>query len=164
MTLFDATRHLHHACEEHPVGTRMSNGSCTPQEWADWLWAFRELHRAVDPALPAHMVREQVLTADLSVLPRANPSHAARCFALSLTDMEITGAAYVLHGAHRSGGRVMAPKMAKRGFPTLHTCYREPDAVKAWLDSVRSEVSAAKQASDTFNCLLEVMGEIEERA
>lgn len=163
MSLYEATRHLHHACEQHPVGQRMADGSCTPQEWADWLCAFRELHRAVDPTLPAHMSREQVLTADLSVLPEANPSLAARRFALSLLGLEVTGVAYVLHGAHRSGGRVMAPKMAKRGFPTLHTCYREPDAVRVWLDSVRGEVSAAEQASATFRCLLAVMDEIENR-
>lgn len=164
MTLFNATRHLHHACEEHPVGARMANGTCTPQEWADWLWAFRELHRVVDTTLPPHMVREQVLTADLSVLPEANPSPAAIRFALSLLGVEVVGAAYVLHGAHRSGGRVMAPKMAKRGFPTLHTCYRDATAVREWIDSVRGEMSASDQASATFGCLLEVMGEIEERA
>lgn len=164
MTPFEATRHLHHACEEHPVGARMSGGTCTLQEWADWLWAFRVLHLVVDTTLPDHMARDTLLASDLSTLPRPNPSAAALRFAASLAGQDMTGAAYVLHGAHRSGGRVMAPKMAKRGFPTAHICYRDPDAVKAWLDSVRGQISAADQASATFGCLLEVMGEIEERA
>lgn len=163
MSLFEATRHLHHACEQHPTGQRMSNGTCTAQEWADWLWAFRALHLAIDGDLPAHMSRDVLLAADLSVLPPANPSAAALLFATSLVGKDTTGAAYVLHGAHRSGGRVMAPKMAKRGLPTAHVCYRDPDAVRAWLDSVRSKVSAADQASATFGCLLEVMDEIDSR-
>jgi len=163
MTLYDGTKALHHACEQHPVGQRMSDGSVTPQEWADWLWAFRELHFVVDSALPAHMSRRAVLTADLSVLPDARPSSAAKRFAISLLGYEAVGAAYVLHGAHRSGGRVMAPKMAKRGLPTLHTCYRDPDAVRAWVDSVRGRADAVQQARDTFGCLLAVMDEIEGR-
>jgi hypothetical protein len=164
MTLFEATRHLHHACEQHPVGQRMANGTVTRQEWADWLSAFRTLHLAVDAALPGHMARESVLFADLSVLPRARPSLAAMHFSCEILDKDTTGAAYVLHGAHRSGGRVMAPKMAKRGFPTLHTCYRDPEAVKWWIDSIRGRMDMVDQARDTFGCLLAVMDEIEGRA
>ena len=164
MSLYDATKDLHHACEQHPVGQRMANGTITRQEWADWLWAFHTLHIAVDATLPCHMARESVLFADLSVLPRARPSVAAMQFACDILDTDTTGAAYVLHGAHRSGGRVMAPKMAKRGFPSLHTCYRDPEAVKAWIDSVRGRMDMVDQARDTFGCLLTVMDEIEGRA
>lgn len=162
-TLYDATKDMHHACEQHPVGQRMSKGNVTPQEWADWLAAFRTLHGAIDMTLPAHMSRDFVLTADLSVLPEPRPSDAARRFAISLLGHEVVGAAYVLHGAHRSGGRVMAPKMAKRGFPTLHTVYRDPDAAKAWINDARDRSDMAQQARDTFGCLLAVMDEIEER-
>ena len=163
MILYTATKDLHHACEQHPVGQRMANGAVTAQEWADWLAAFRMLHDVIDMTLPAHMSRDLVLSADLSVLPRARTSAAARRFSISLLGHESIGAAYVLHGAHRSGGRVMAPKMAKRGFPTLHTCYRDPEAVKTWIDSVRDRADMAKQARDTFGCLLAVMDEIEGR-
>ena len=163
MTLYEATKDLHHACEAHAVGQRMSNGTCSAQEWADWLWAFRVLHLVVDADLPAHMVRDDVLRADLSVLPQATPSPAALQFAGRLVGQDVAGTAYVLHGAHRSGGRVMAPKMAKRGFPTLHTCYRDPEAVRAWLDSVRGRDDMAGQARAAFGCLLAVMDEIEGR-
>jgi hypothetical protein len=164
MSLYEATKDLHHACEQHPVGQRMASGEVTAQEWADWLGAFRTLHNVIDTALPCHMARNLVLLADLSVLPEACPSDAAQRFAISLLGQDTTGAAYVLHGAHRSGGRVMAPKMAKRGFPTLHTCYRDPEAVKSWLDSVRGRGDMVQQARATFGCLLAVMDEIEARS
>ena len=164
MILYTATKDLHHACEQHPVGQRMASGAVTAQEWADWLAAFRTLHGAIDMTLPAHMSRDFVLTADMSVLPEPRPSDAARRFAVSLLGQDVAGAAYVLHGAHRSGGRVMAPKMAKRGFPTLHTCYRDPDAVKSWIDGVRGRLDMAQQARATFGCLLAVMDEIEARS
>ena len=158
-TLYDATKDLHHACEAHPVGGRMSKGNVTPQEWADWLWAFRCLHSVVDLQLPDHMSRDGLLSADLSVLPSANPSAAALTFASSLVGREVTGAAYVLHGAHRSGGRVMAPILSKRGFPCAHISYRDPDAVKAWVVGAR-ESDCVDMARATFECLLSVMDEI----
>jgi heme oxygenase len=161
--LYAATKDLHHACEQHAVGQRMSSGEVRAHEWADWLWAFRCLHSVIDNSLPSHMAREAALSADLAVLPRANPSPAALVFAASLVGADTSGAAYVLHGAHRSGGRVMAPKMAKRGLPTLHTTYRDPEAVKAWIDGARGRSDMAQQARDTFGCLLAVMDEIEAR-
>ena len=108
MTLFDATRDLHHACEQHPLGQAMVNGAVTPQHWADWLWAMRALHSVVDAALPVHMARDAVLGADLSVLPKARSIRAALRYAQDLIGQDCTGAAYVLHGAHQSGGRVLA--------------------------------------------------------
>lgn len=162
MTLYDRTKDLHHACEAHPLGAAMVNGSVTPQEWADWLWAMRVLHLVVDPSLPRQMERHGALTSDLSLLPMANPSPVALQFAATLAGgcAPVTGAAYVLHGAHRSGGRVLAPKMAKRGLPTNHTAYREPEDVRVWLGIARADTDAADQARATFGCLLAVMGEI----
>lgn len=160
MSLYDLTRDLHHACEAHPLGQRMVGGSITPQEWADWLWAMRVLHQVVDHDLPESMERQALLSADLSVLPPARPSRAAMQFAWKLIGEDSTGAAYVLHGAHCSGGRVLAPKMAKRGLPTSHTSYRDPEVVKAWLGSVRGKAVYADQARATFQCLLDVMDEI----
>lgn len=161
--LYEATKDLHHACEVHPVGQRMQAGAVTHDAWADWLLAFRVLHRAADRMLPEHMARDQLLAADLSVLPVGAYSPTAEAFAETLMDVEATGAAYVLHGAHRSGGRVLAPKLAKRGFPSLHVVYSRPDAVKEWLDATRGADAFRQQARDTFFCLLDVMDEIEAR-
>lgn len=163
MSLYELTRDLHHACEEHAVGQRFAKGNATRQEWADWLWAFRCLHLVVDPVLPLEMHRDAALASDLSLLPAARPSPVALSFAHSLVGQDPVGAAYVLHGAHRSGGRVMAPVMAKRGFPTQHIVYKDPEAVQAWVKWARAQTAAASQARDTFRCLLGVMGEIESR-
>lgn len=160
MTLFDATRDQHHACERHPVGKRMFKGEVTREEWAAWLSAFLVLHKAIDPSLPDHMHRDVMLRADLSVLPLSPLSAAATRFAHSLRGIDTTGAAYVLHGAHRSGGRVLAPKLVKRGLPCGHVCYRDPDAVQAWIEAARTRDEATDQARATFDCLLAVMDEI----
>lgn len=161
--LWEATGPLHHACEAHPVGGRMSKGNVTPQEWADWLWAFRCLHRAVDPCLPEHMSRELLLNADLSVLPEGRPSAAAVAFVKNLLGRDVTGAAYVLHGAHRSGGRVLAPTLVKRGLPCGHISYRHPDEVQDFVRQCRDRADAAPLAVQTFECLLAVMDEIMHR-
>lgn len=165
MTLYEATRDLHHACEAHAVGQRMQGGSVTAQEWADWLNAFRLLHFVVDVRLPAHMARDAALAADLAMLPRPRVSPAAHHFAARLARAEtVEGAAYVLHGAHRSGGRVLAPKMAKRGLPTLHVTYADPDAAQNVVAGWRHREELTEQARETFACLLRVMDEIEGRA
>jgi hypothetical protein len=160
MTLYALTKDLHHACEAHPLGQAMVNGAVTPQQWADWLWAMRCLHSVVDAALPEPMARDALFAADLSVLPRPRVSRAALQFAAALAGQDTTGAAYVLHGAHHSGGRVLAPKMAKRGLPTAHTSYRDPDAAKAWIAAARDRLDMTDQARATFACLLQVMEEI----
>lgn len=163
MTLFEATRDQHHACEQHPLGRRMAAGNITRAEWAAWLNAFRTLHQVVDLALPADMFRDGLLAADLSVLPPVPPSRAALRFALDLCGVDTTGAAYVLHGAHRSGGRVLAPTLVKRGLPCAHITYRDPGAVQAWVKHTRGRVDLALQARTTFACLLAVMDEITAR-
>jgi hypothetical protein len=163
-TLYENTKDLHHACEQHVIGQQMVNGAITPQSWADWLWAMRCIHQVVDLALPSHMDRTLAFCADLAVLPPANPSRAALCYADSLVGrQDMPGAAYVLHGAHCSGGRVLAPRMAKRGLPTAHTSYLQPDDVRAWLGSVRTNTLYSAQARAAFHCLLAVMDEIARR-
>ena len=163
MSLFELTRDMHHACEQHEVGQRFSKGVATRQEWADWLWAFRCLHTVTDPSLPSDMHRDAALSSDLAFLPQANASLSALRFSETLVGQDTTGAAYVLHGAHRSGGRVMAPVMVKRGFPVQHIMYRDPDAAQAWVKAARMQTGFATQARETFLCLLAVMDEISGR-
>jgi hypothetical protein len=62
--LYEATRDMHHACERHPVGQRMALAAITPQEWADWLAAFRAVHVVIDPQHPPRMGRVAALEAD----------------------------------------------------------------------------------------------------
>jgi len=164
MSLYESTKELHHACEAHPVGQRMVSGAITPHEWADWLWAMRVIHSVIDDAVPEHMSRDRALSTDLDLLVQARPSKSALLFAGSLVGIDCQGAAYVLHGAHRSGGRVLAPKMAKRGLPTAHTTYKYPEIAQGWILDVRSKVELVDQAKNTFHCLLSVMDEIESRS
>lgn len=162
--LFLATRDLHHACESHTLGQAMVAGAISPQHWADWLAAMRQLHLVVDQDVPRHMVRDPLFSADLSVLPAPKISLAALEFAHHLAGRESRlGAAYVLHGAHHSGGRVLAPKMAKRGLPTAHTSYAQPENARAWIAEARGRTEFAEQARQTFAALLDVMNEIQSR-
>lgn len=165
MTLHDRTRDQHHACEAHPVGRRMARGGLTAQEWADWLEAFRVLHGIVDRDLPRHMARRALLEGDLALLPDPHPSPAALRFAAELIEAPArTGAAYVLHGAHRSGGRVMAPRLAAAGLPCAHIAYADQAAAQAWVAAARADAALAPQARATFDCLLAVLDEIQIRA
>jgi heme oxygenase len=165
VTLYAATRDLHHACEAHPVGQRMAAGTITGQEWGDWLMAFRAVHRAIDPALPAHLARVPLLDADLAVLAEngivAREPRAARDFAATLTtEPAIAGAGYVLHGAHRRGGAVLARTMAGVGLPTAHIAYPLPRAVEAFVVALRDRADLAEPARATFGALLAVMDDI----
>ena len=161
-SLYEETRDLHHACEAHAVGQRMAAGTVTAQEWADWLAAFRTLHAAIDPHLPAHMARGAQLEADLALLPAPRRGRAAADVAASLTDYRaIEAAAYVLHGAHRRGGRVLAAKMSATGLPHAHVAYAQPAEVEALVKGLRNRIDLAAGARSVFAGLLSVMDEIE---
>ena len=164
MSLYAATRDLHHACEAHSVGQRMTAGTITRQEWSDWLEAFRIIHLAVDPILPQHMTRDGLLLADLSLLPTPHPSPATQAYADGLTTQaQREGAAYVLHGAHRRGGAMLARTMGAAGLPTAHVVYPLPGEAEAFVKGCREREDLAEPARKTFGALLAVMNEIELR-
>lgn len=162
--LFTATRDMHHACEAHPVGQRMAGGTISPQEWADWLAAFRAVHVAIDSHYPDHMARVSYLDDDLAQLPAPRVGHAAKALADSLVTPEaIAGASYVLHGAHRRGGRVLASIMDGAGLPTSHVIYAQPGAVEIFVKGCRDRADIAQDARAVFAGLLSVMDEIQAR-
>ncbi|WBH17040.1 heme oxygenase-like domain-containing protein [Sphingomonas radiodurans] len=162
MSLYEATRDLHHACEAHPIGQRMTAGAITPGEWAYWLSAFREIHQAIDPHFPAHLARVALLDADLSILPQTPVSASAEVLAASLNcDAARHGAAYVLHGAHRRGGRVLAKTMAGAGLPSAHVVYALPIETEAMIKSLRERDDIADHARCVFKALLGVMEEMQ---
>ena len=168
MTLREATRDLHHACEMHPLGQRMVRGEVMAQEWADWLAAFWALHDVVDPILPRHMARGYLLQADLGWLrtehgvvgPRE--PRAAKGFAALLdSDTDKLGAAYVLHGAHRKGGPVLRKKLSLIGLPSAHTHYDRPADADKWVNELAAQRDLTPAARDTFAALLAVMDEVQ---
>ena len=164
--LFEATRHMHHACEKHPLGQSMINATITSQQWCDWLGALRLIHEKIDPHLPPYAQVSGELTLDLiDMLPRVpRPVAAAHAFADTLTTPDrIGGAAYVLVGAHRRGGRVTEKKFldAGRSLPTRHVHFfaaAEAESLVRWL---REKEELADAAVATFQCLLDCMDEIE---
>lgn len=166
MTLREATRDLHHACEQHPLGQRMARGEVTAQEWADWLAGFAVLHAAADRVMPIHMQRGYLFNADFEWLrmqhgvePR-EPQAAVAWASMLDTETDKLGAAYVLHGAHRRGGPIIRKVVSRHGLPSAHTHYdRAVDAerlVKAL--SARTDLAAA--ARRTFAVLLASMDEV----
>ncbi|MFU8777648.1 MAG: hypothetical protein ACNA7M_08250 [Roseovarius sp.] len=163
--LWDATRDLHHACEAHPLGQRMVEATIEAQDWCDWLNALRVLHSAIDPHLPPYAQVTGELTLDLvEMLPMVpQPVNAAQAFAGTLqTPERIGGAAYVLVGAHRRGGRVTEKRFREAGrkLPMRHVRFFAPDPAEALVKSLRDMGQLASAASATFQCLLDVMDEI----
>lgn len=164
MTLYAATRHLHHACEAHPFGARMAKGEIARAEWAMWLRGFRILHIAADIYAPASMAREEVLEADLADLPDAPTPVACAALASMLRVEKIgLGAAYVLHGAHRRGGVVMRPVLTRAGLPCRHVSYPDPAEAEAFVKATRDRGDCAPGAVACFEVLLSAMTEIEGR-
>jgi hypothetical protein len=162
MSLYENTRHLHHACEQHPVGQAMVNATITPQMWCDWLGALRVLHTAIDPHLPPYAQVSGELTLDLiDLLPLVpHPVPPARRFARQLVTPDIIGgAAYVLVGAHRRGGRVTEKRFKEAGLalPTRHVRFFAADEAEAMVKWLRDKTELTQAACATFECLLECM-------
>jgi hypothetical protein len=169
MNLYESTKDLHHVCEQHPFGQLMSgkvDGKfITRQQWSDWLWSLKLLHEIVDFDLPYHMKRYDFFCNDLKYLPQPRPNTAALKYSVELCSRykngrSIAGAAYVLHGAHFSGGRVMLPILTANEFPCSHIVYSNSKDARSWLYTVREQESEIEIARKTFYTLLCIMSEI----
>lgn len=161
--LWNATRDLHHACEQHVVGAAMAAGTPPPAWYADWLQALHQLHEVVDTTLPPALGRVDRLNADLLAGGlTAHLSPVAAAYAATLTDEPaLAGAAYVLTGAHLMGGEVMRRRLD--GFPTSHLEWEDRRDGLAWLKPVRERAEISQQARDCFAALLAIMDEIAAR-
>jgi len=165
--LYESTRDLHHACEQHPIGASMSAGTVSDQVWCDWLGALDTIHSEIDLWIPTYVQVSGELTLDLmDMLPlRPRPTMAADHFAASLVDVErVCGAAYVLIGAHRRGGQMMERSFAQAGrtLPNRHVRFHDPVAAEAFVKQLRLKGVLANASRETFRCLLDVMDEIQE--
>jgi hypothetical protein len=162
--LWEATRDLHHACEEHPVGSAMASGK-PPMEWyADWLAALEGIHSIIDPDLPGVLWRSERLTADI-INTGAEPLKldVVKDYAHQLVaDPEArAGAAYVLTGAHLMGGEIMRRRLD--GYPTSHLEWDDRQAALAELKKMRECGELAEPARACFQALLDIMDEILEK-
>lgn len=159
--LWESTRDLHHACEEHEVGAAMASGS-PPMEWyAKWLMALVQIHTYVDKTVPEIVQRGRQLRADLvatgiEVAPLT--AAALYCRTLKNNEKRLAGAAYVLTGAHLMGGEVMRRKLD--GYPTSHLEWKDRKAAIDILGQYRNREDIVQEARDCFAALLAVMDEI----
>ena len=158
--LWEATRDLHHACEDHDVGAAMSSGQ-PPMDWyARWLWSLREIHAIIDVYVPHHSRRVLPLTEDI-LATGINPKMvmAATLYAESLRDdHDIHGAIYVMLGAGLMGGEVMRRRLT--GYPVRHLEWQDRPASLALLREYRERPELADSARNCFAALLKTMDEI----
>lgn len=158
--LWNATRDLHHACEQHPVGEVMAVGRPPLIWYRAWLQVLLQLHQVVDQHLPETVHRVSRIQQDISATGiSVEPISAAQDYANTLTNpVEISGAAYVLTGAHLMGGEIMRRRL--EGFPTQHLCWTSrPEALKC-LTVLRESEHVIQPARNCFKALLDSMDEI----
>lgn len=158
--LWEATRDLHHACEQHPVGGVMAVGKPPLIWYRAWLQVLLQLHQVVDQHLPTTVHRVERIQRDIASLGiNVPPVHAAAEYAATLTNVAaITGAAYVLTGAHLMGGEIMRRRL--EGYPTEHLLWdSRPEALKC-LAELRESPDVTQPARDCFKALLDSMDEI----
>lgn len=162
--LWEATRDLHHACEEHPVGAAMATGDPPRQWYADWLMALAQIHSELDNCLPKEVHRASRLYDDINDIDLpANFSEVADKYVASLdTPQKIAGAAYVLTGAHLMGGEVMRRRLVN--FPTKHLSWENRKAALAVLQIYRTREDIITEARNCFQALLDIMNEIQRRS
>jgi hypothetical protein len=161
--LWEATRDLHHACEEHEVGAAMASGK-PPMDWyAQWVLALLQIHSRLDPHLPETVHRADRLLSDLLETDTdIDPLESAAAYAATLDDEKrIAGAAYVLTGAHLMGGEVMRRRLD--GYPTSHLEWDDRKVALGLLQQYRQREDITQEARDCFAALLAVMNEIKNR-
>lgn len=159
--LWESTRDLHHACEEHPVGAAMASGTPPATWYVDWLGALQQIHCVVDPDMPDMLWRAERLRSDTEALGlkplelAATSEYTQRL----LTDANArAGAAYVLTGAHLMGGEIMRRRL--QGYPTKHLEWDDRKEALAGLKALREAEGIAEAARGCFYALLQIMDEI----
>lgn len=161
--LWEETRDLHHACEQHIVGRAMSLGN-PPKPWyAEWLKALHQIHSVVDLHMPGILGRVDRLQNDIDEMGfHVEGLAAADRYVASLhTEQAIAGAAYVLTGAHLMGGEIMRRRLER--FPTSHLEWDDRKEAIAILQQYRTRDDITQEARNCFQALLEVMDEIRDK-
>lgn len=159
--LWEETRELHHACEQHAVGGAMATGKPLRIWYAAWLVALHQIHSIIDPHMPGVLNRTDRLIKDINIMEFELPKlEAAKVYTRSLIDEKrIAGAAYVLTGAHLMGGEIMRRRL--EGFPTNHLEWTDRKEAIGILQQYRTRDDIGEEAKDCFRALLAVMDEIQ---
>jgi hypothetical protein len=162
--LYEATRDLHHACEQHPVGASMSDGKVSEQVWTDWLGCLATVHAFLDWHLPPELRRVARLRKDIHVMasrgfqPASN--HAALRYAA--IGLHVEAATYVFTGAHLMGGAVMEKRLGER-LPCNHLRWDDRRASLDLWRPYREAEGISEFANDVFAAILQMMEEIDAR-
>lgn len=161
--LWEETRDLHHACEQHLIGAAMATGK-PPRAWyAAWLKALHQIHSVIDQHEAAVLNRTQRLEQDIEEMGfDVDPFDAANQYINTLNnDRAIAGAIYVLTGAHLMGGEIMRRRLER--FPTKHLEWDDRKEALAILQGYRTRDDITQEARDCFSALLNIMDEIRVR-
>lgn len=161
--LWEITRDLHHACEQHPVGAAMASGN-PPMDWyAAWLKALLQIHAFVDPHAPECIRRSDRIKEDIEVISSevADLSSATLYISSLTTPESIDGALYVLTGAHLMGGEIMRRRLV--GYPTNHLEWNDRRESLTELQLLRTRGELGEEARACFTALLAIMDEIQTR-
>lgn len=162
--LYQETRDLHHACEQHVVGAGMSDGSIPEEYWVDWLFALYYIHLAIDHEVHPLMRRTNELEKDVkecSVIPIVNDKAMDFHFELETDSQLRLAAQYVVTGAHLMGGAITKKRIGDR-LPTHHLQFEDRSSlVKIW-KPLRDRTDLTQPARHVFQMLLEIMDEIVE--
>lgn len=159
--LWEKTRELHHACEDHIVGAAMSLGTPPVQWYADWVYSLKVIHEFIDTQMPECTKRADRLALDLEQLVTANHIKAAHSYVELLKDKDdnyIQGVGYVLLGAHLMGGEIMRRRLIN--FPTNHLTWDDRKEALDVLMSLRDREESVDGAKSCFYALLSCMDEI----
>jgi hypothetical protein len=162
--LWEKTRELHHACEQHEVGAAMSLGNPPTQWYSDWVYSLRVIHDFIDTKMPDCTKRADKLNLDLAQLPQYNVIQAAHDYVESLQSKDsdyITGVGYVLLGAHLMGGEIMRRRLET--YPTNHLTWDDRKEALEVLSSLRNLENSVEGAKSCFYALLSCMDEIKDK-
>jgi hypothetical protein len=159
--LWEKTRELHHACEQHQVGAAMSSGTPPIQWYVDWVYSLNIIHEFIDQHMTESTHRTLKLQEDLQHLPQTNYINQAHAYIESLKDKDndyIQGVGYVLLGAHLMGGEIMRRRLV--GYPTNHLTWDSRKEALEVLTQLRNREESVEGAKSCFNALLLCMDEI----
>ena len=160
--LWEVTRDLHHACEQHPVGSALASGKPPLQWYSDWLGCLHQIHSTIDNDAPRAIHRAKRVQADIDLMavkPNQNEACDAYCEQLKKDLKHRQGAIYVLTGAHLMGGEIMRRRLV--GFPVNHLQWEDRQLAINELRKFRERPELVDQARACFQALLDMMDEIQ---
>ena len=138
----------------------MSSGKPSMIWYAAWIKALLQIHSFVDRHAPKSIHRTERLMQDNSSAGDVVELVAANDYIRTLDNPNaLSGALYVLTGAHLMGGEIMRRRL--EGYPTSHLEWEDRKEALAELQVLRTRGELGPEARACFAALLSVMDEIQ---